>query len=713
MVRSFLLLALFGAPVAPVAPTVDAEPALCEPAGCVAADVDPCAVHLVICGEPAPLVDPLPEPVVDPCQLDPLLCGEPGPVPTTTPVFEPVVDPCLLDPKLCGPDPGPPAAEPLVDPFDCGAICDVLEGVEDPFDDPLDNPLVVPDLGPVIPGLEPIDPAPTTTVGTAPGVFDPADLEPAPLPGSSTTILGSIETVPPRPTDDVRGPGFDELPPPPPSTLPFVEIPGSDRPELPDPAVISDAELLREAESLLLLEIGALTALDAFADPSVWFRSISSDLGFDQLDRTEAIEELALIEDRALLLLAEMDRRGLEVPVEVRGRLQRNDPEFIAELAAGRAAPIAVEPHTRALASVLGRNGTTFATTDGLDDVEVASLLEGVLDARLAELAAERQDERRSSLLLIGVLAIALFLALVVVVSLLRRRDDATRAADDLVAAGSRLTGTLDADEVRTIAGAEAQSLTGVAAVVRPVEQIDAAHQPLARAAVEGGSTVRGVAADGSPVAVAPVESGGGDAEVLVLVGAPGSAITEDHLRSIGSLTPMISSALSAAHSHRSLSELALIDELTGLLNRRALDVDIAGVEAPACVVMVDVDHFKRFNDRHGHVAGDRVLQRVADIMCDHVRHEDGAYRYGGEEFCLILTGVDAAAARPILERLRSAVEAGAHVAEGDTSGEPVTVSLGLAVRAAEESAEAWLERADAALYVAKRAGRNRLVTAD
>lgn len=161
---------------------------------------------------------------------------------------------------------------------------------------------------------------------------------------------------------------------------------------------------------------------------------------------------------------------------------------------------------------------------------------------------------------------------------------------------------------------------------------------------------------------------------------------------------------------------LAFVDELTGLPNRRALELRLRG--RGQSMAMVDVDHFKRFNDRWGHDAGDQVLRRVAETLAD-IRG-GRAYRYGGEEFAIVFRSRHA-------DRLRVALEAGRRrIAErpfrlrtrrtnprerGRGGGQDVriTASFGLALPLRGESGEQTLKRADVALYRAKRNGRNRL----
>lgn len=160
------------------------------------------------------------------------------------------------------------------------------------------------------------------------------------------------------------------------------------------------------------------------------------------------------------------------------------------------------------------------------------------------------------------------------------------------------------------------------------------------------------------------------------------------------------------------LADLARRDGLTALLNRRefdaALAARIAALQAGApgfALLMGDVDHFKRINDLKGHVEGDRVLRRVANLLEAGARAGDRVFRYGGEEFALILGDAGPEGAAVLAERLRLAI-AEAFAAEGPA----VTISFGMAFCAAPVAPEALIRSADAALYEAKAGGRNRLV---
>lgn len=167
------------------------------------------------------------------------------------------------------------------------------------------------------------------------------------------------------------------------------------------------------------------------------------------------------------------------------------------------------------------------------------------------------------------------------------------------------------------------------------------------------------------------------------------------------------------------LRTLATRDPLTGCLNRRAFFESAGTLLAaahekgePLHCIMSDIDHFKSFNDKHGHAVGDQVLQAVSKQLLSGLRDADLLCRYGGEEFCIFLPGVGTTQAQAIAERLRAEIEAHAGAGVRSKSDLSVTSSFGLAELTPDLSDPAkLLERADEALYQAKRSGRNRVVT--
>jgi len=167
------------------------------------------------------------------------------------------------------------------------------------------------------------------------------------------------------------------------------------------------------------------------------------------------------------------------------------------------------------------------------------------------------------------------------------------------------------------------------------------------------------------------------------------------------------------------LEKLSVTDSLTGLFNRRQL-MEVLEIEGrrtrrhkrPFSVLMLDVDHFKKLNDSHGHLAGDEVLRKLASILSHEIREVDHAARYGGEEFLVMVpeTGLEGAA--ELGERIRARIENERFVVDGKEIR--VTASIGIACCPEKGlSAEALIAQADDALYKAKRRGRNRVVTAD
>ncbi|MBS0194501.1 MAG: GGDEF domain-containing protein [Proteobacteria bacterium] len=166
------------------------------------------------------------------------------------------------------------------------------------------------------------------------------------------------------------------------------------------------------------------------------------------------------------------------------------------------------------------------------------------------------------------------------------------------------------------------------------------------------------------------------------------------------------------AANHK-LAELATEDSLTGVSNRRALESALKrewqrcmDLRIPIALLMIDVDHFKQFNDRHGHQAGDGVLREVAARLSVGLQlQRELLARYGGEEFCLLLPGLAMTEAAARGERLRASFE---------VDGSPVTISIGVAARVprADDSPDALLRNADECLYAAKRGGRNRVEVA-
>lgn len=172
----------------------------------------------------------------------------------------------------------------------------------------------------------------------------------------------------------------------------------------------------------------------------------------------------------------------------------------------------------------------------------------------------------------------------------------------------------------------------------------------------------------------------------------------------------VVQQQLEAANSQ--LHILARTDGLTGLCNRTAFDESLAEeivramrYQTMVSLLMIDVDHFKPYNDTYGHVAGDGVLRIIAQIFREQARQSDLPARYGGEEFAMILTNTDIAEAMLTAERIRRSVE------RAPWPKRPITVSIGAATFCGTETAEWLINQADSALYQAKELGRNQVVS--
>ena len=165
----------------------------------------------------------------------------------------------------------------------------------------------------------------------------------------------------------------------------------------------------------------------------------------------------------------------------------------------------------------------------------------------------------------------------------------------------------------------------------------------------------------------------------------------------------------------RELERVAITDGLTGLFNSRhffeRLEAEIARAERyhhDVSLILLDVDHFKQLNDTYGHQEGDRALARLAEAIRSGIRESDSAYRYGGEEFTIILPETDSKEAMSVAHRLMDEFSA-AEIRPGNGQTMHLAASIGLAQREADEDMRSLLQRADAAMYASKHAGRGRI----
>jgi diguanylate cyclase (GGDEF)-like protein len=194
---------------------------------------------------------------------------------------------------------------------------------------------------------------------------------------------------------------------------------------------------------------------------------------------------------------------------------------------------------------------------------------------------------------------------------------------------------------------------------------------------------------------------------LLTFYTPPDTLVSEDKLKFFCSLGNLIGIAINNALLFQQIKMSSLHDPLTGLANRRFLDIQLGRsfeaskrYGAPLSILMLDIDHFKNFNDTRGHLEGDRMLQRLAGILCRDMRNADYVFRYGGEEFLIMLPETPPSKACEAAERLRASVQSEAGV----------TISIGVAAfDHGMTEVNTLIDLADAALYRAKGKGRNRV----
>ncbi|WP_339802603.1 GGDEF domain-containing protein [uncultured Marinobacter sp.] len=186
----------------------------------------------------------------------------------------------------------------------------------------------------------------------------------------------------------------------------------------------------------------------------------------------------------------------------------------------------------------------------------------------------------------------------------------------------------------------------------------------------------------------------------------------EEELEAIEFLLSVLICPLRNACQYTAVEQAALTDSLTGIPNKRALDMalsrdcSIGDRHGDTCtLILCDLDHFKTINDTHGHVIGDHILQEVAEALRAATREGDGIFRFGGEEFAVLLPHTDFESARDVANRIRDEIS-NISVSCGQQQVR-VTSSAGVATRRRGERPQEWVARADDALYRAKAAGRN------
>lgn len=227
-----------------------------------------------------------------------------------------------------------------------------------------------------------------------------------------------------------------------------------------------------------------------------------------------------------------------------------------------------------------------------------------------------------------------------------------------------------------------------------------------------GGNSYKFFAESASRMRI-PLISFGQTLGILALDSSLPDAFRDGDLQSLESVADICATAIQNAHYVERVKQLAYLDGLTGIFNRRFFELRIIEEIERACrygtgmaVIMADIDQFKRLNDEFGHVLGDEVLRQVSSLFNQQLRKIDTVCRYGGEEFAILLTQTDASHAIGVAEKLRKMVEA------WQFPGVPRTVTISAGAAAFPEhgsTRDDLVKSADAALYAAKQAGRNKV----
>lgn len=528
--------------------------------------------------------------------------------------------------------------------------------------------------------------------------------------------------------------------------------------------------LSEEAMAFLLDEMALLAALDALS-PNPEIGRIDAHYndalaGLDRETLLAGLDEVDLILDQ---IKGDIVRTGAVLPDAPAQALGDLSPEWRSRIANGDQLPSG--PYMAALSSLISRGTAMGMPRDmlgiefvGLDrKLDLFTFPEGLAEFVAASPTASFEVEIpapavpatadgsnagpaqgvapppavRASIdnagnglpgWLVPTLAAAGVLAAVIGFVVFRRRKRGSQLDDDA------LRGLIDADtegRVAAIACSEAVGATGArrAVLARPAA---GGLRQIGTTTTVVGSALQRVVETGTPLdqtlsddpllgarpqitLAVPVVSSGTVVGVLAVTRDNGSFGPECR-PDLERLAPSVGAALTNVDRLGSVARLALVDELTKLGNRRRLDHDLeetvraAALDGtPVAFAMLDVDHFKQFNDTHGHAAGDRALQAVADVIALSVRQGDVVYRYGGEEFSILLPNASPDEAAQVAERVREAVEQAPIEGEDTQPGGALTVSVGVSSLPAPGPA-AMADRADQALYEAKQAGRNRVV---
>jgi len=441
------------------------------------------------------------------------------------------------------------------------------------------------------------------------------------------------------------------------------------------------------------------------------------------------------------------------LPADWRARLTAGDTEFIQgfEYAGAMQTLVAAEVDTSQIDArdpLSAFEPVILALSTAMESLADSEELNRLLTAEVADLQAEvaalaetpRPGARTASttswttwiVASGGALLVLLLVAMIITARISARRRSADHTKTDAMEAHRLLSATrteLDIARVAAEIGANLTGAHGAALLRRTPDGLRPAGQPevlvssgLGRVVDAGQPLETRLSNDpflpgiDAEVVAVPVVNNASIIAVLAAWNVGTTKLAKTTRTNLEMVSPALGGALVRVDEMGTMEKMAMVDGLTSLGNRRRLDGDLESTLGDAVrsglqvgFAMIDVDHFKNYNDTHGHTAGDVALQKVAATIARCVRDSDVVYRYGGEEFSMLLPGATPEEVVAVAERVRAAVEsmdvAGEHL---QPSGK-LTVSIGVATLESGHAGDIK-ERADAALYRAKSGGRNTVV---